>query len=136
MVVALRSEATRSNKARYLGVAVVCVLCLQCSRSPTQPTPGPTPPGPGPSPTPTVPASGPAVFVGAGDIAIENGKDDTTARLLESIGGDIFTLGDNAYPNGSPENFRDQPSNPCGAESRTGGDARACPQRQPRMNRP
>jgi len=46
------------------------------------------------------------VFVGAGDIAIEPGQSESTARLFDTIGGDIFTLGDNAYPNGSRENFR------------------------------
>ena len=30
-----------------------------------------------------------------------------TARLLDTIGGDVFTLGDNAYPNGSRDNYRD-----------------------------
>ena len=57
-------------------------------------------------PTPCRRRPGPATFVGAGDIAIANGHDDATARLMDSIGGEIFTLGDEAYPNGSAENFR------------------------------
>ncbi len=58
-------------------------------------------------PTPTPP--GPETFVGAGDIAIcgATGNAEGTARLLDTIGGWVFTLGDNAYPNGSAENFRD-----------------------------
>ena len=87
---------------------VVCVVCAQCSKSPTEPSPGGPPPSvPGPSPTPTLPPAnaGPFVFSGAGDIAIENGHADDTARLLDLIGGEIFTLGDNAYPNGSRDNF-------------------------------
>jgi acid phosphatase type 7 len=87
---------------------VVCVVCAQCSKAPTEPSPGGPPPSvPGPSPTPTLPPAnpGPFVFSGAGDIAIENGHADDTARLLDLIGGEIFTLGDNAYPNGSRDNF-------------------------------
>jgi hypothetical protein len=51
---------------------------------------------------------GPEVFVGAGDIAIQDGRAESTAKLLDRIGGTIFTLGDNAYPNGSMENFRSE----------------------------
>lgn len=91
---------------RLLVTVAACVFCLECGRAPTQPSPGTPPPVPGPSPTPTVPSPGPAVFAGAGDIAIEGGHDADTARLLEQIGGDVFTLGDNAYPNGSAENFQ------------------------------
>jgi hypothetical protein len=46
------------------------------------------------------------VFVGAGDIAIASGHDDATARLIDSIPGDVFTLGDDAYPNGSLDDFK------------------------------
>ena len=49
----------------------------------------------------------PQVFVGAGDIAQCDGNAEATARLLDAIGGTVFTLGDNAYPHGSRENFRD-----------------------------
>ena len=45
-----------------------------------------------------------AVLVGAGDIAgCEGGSDEATARLVDSIPGTVFTLGDNAYPDGSLE---------------------------------
>jgi 3',5'-cyclic AMP phosphodiesterase CpdA len=46
------------------------------------------------------------VFVGAGDIAsCDFDGDEATARLLDEIEGTIFTLGDNAYDNGTPEEF-------------------------------
>jgi hypothetical protein len=48
-----------------------------------------------------------AVLVGAGDIADcgEDG-DEVTAELIESIPGTVFTLGDNAYENGTPRDFQ------------------------------
>ena len=51
--------------------------------------------------------SGP-VLVGAGDIAdcaLDSGA--ATAALLDTIGGTVFTAGDNAYPDGSAAEFRD-----------------------------
>ena len=51
----------------------------------------------------------PAVFVGAGDIAGCGGagRDEETAELLDAIAGTVFTLGDNAYPDGTAENYAD-----------------------------
>jgi hypothetical protein len=47
-----------------------------------------------------------AVLVGAGDIATCTLQgDEKTAALLDGISGDVFTAGDNAYPNGSPAEF-------------------------------
>ena len=42
------------------------------------------------------------IFVGAGDIAqcTNGGVPQATARLLDSIDGTVFALGDNAYPSG------------------------------------
>lgn len=56
---------------------------------------------------------GAAVLVGAGDIA-ECGStaDDATAALLDGIGGTVFTLGDNAYPDGTSRQYLE-----CYAES-------------------
>jgi acid phosphatase type 7 len=48
-----------------------------------------------------------ATFVGAGDIALCPGASDRTAALLDTIGGTVFTLGDNAYPNGGNGEFND-----------------------------
>jgi hypothetical protein len=75
---------------------------------------------PGPSPTPTntptasatpsrtnTPSSGSVVFVGAGDIADCGGNDEATARLLDNIPGTVYTVGDNAYPNGTVAQFND-----------------------------
>ncbi|HJS42219.1 MAG TPA: Ig-like domain-containing protein [Gemmatimonadales bacterium] len=45
------------------------------------------------------------VFVGAGDIATSGGGDESTAKLLDGISGTVFTLGDNAYPNGSATEY-------------------------------
>ena len=45
-------------------------------------------------------------LVGAGDIAsCSQPNDSATARLLDNIPGTVFTLGDNAYPNGTAEQF-------------------------------
>lgn len=47
------------------------------------------------------------VLVGAGDIAdCSTAAASETARLLDQIPGTVFTLGDNAYPRGSAEDFR------------------------------
>ena len=49
---------------------------------------------------------GEAVFVGAGDIArCTSQQDEATAALLDAIPGTVFTLGDNAYENGSAADF-------------------------------
>jgi len=45
------------------------------------------------------------VFVGAGDIAGPWTQDEATARLLDNISGMVFTLGDNAYQNGTAAEF-------------------------------
>src|SRR5258705_1628704 len=48
------------------------------------------------------------IFVGAGDIGqcTNGGVPAETARLLDSIDGPVFALGDNAYPSGRAENYR------------------------------
>jgi hypothetical protein len=48
------------------------------------------------------------VLVGAGDIAsCASTGDEATANLLDMIGGTVFTLGDNAYDNGTATEFTD-----------------------------
>lgn len=60
-----------------------------------------SPPSPPPAPT-----SGPAILVGAGDIAeCDKDDDEATARLLDKIDGTVFTAGDNAYPDGTAQQF-------------------------------
>lgn len=80
-------------------------------------SPGPsssTATGPSPSPTssqapdPTPAPSGDPVLVGAGDIGdCGEDEDDSTASLLDGIAGTVFTLGDNAYRNGTAKQFRE-----------------------------
>ena len=61
--------------------------------------------GPGPSET-SLAQTGDPVFVGAGDIAsCDRTQDESTANLLDSISGTAFTLGDNAYPDGTQAQF-------------------------------
>jgi hypothetical protein len=115
MLISARLAASRSRVVTRVAALLVCVVCTQCSKSVTEPSPGgPSSGPPGSSPNPTLPTPGPVVFVGAGDIAIEPGQSESTARLFDTIGGDIFTLGDNAYPNGSRENFRGPFDRTCG----------------------
>ena len=82
-------------------VAVLLFVCA-CSGSPPAPSSIPTQG----SAAPTALGGPPAVFVGAGDIA-DCGRpgSELTAKLLDTIGGTVFTTGDNAYPNAS--NLRD-----------------------------
>ncbi len=48
----------------------------------------------------------PEVFVGAGDIATcLKTSDDATASVLDGIAGTVYTVGDNAYPNGSTSDY-------------------------------
>lgn len=99
---------------------LVVVAIVACSGSSLRPSVAPTPrvaspsPGPGLNPSPgttsSPPASalGPAVLVGAGDIATcELDADGATARLLDELDGIVFTTGDNAYPDGTADQFRD-----------------------------
>jgi hypothetical protein len=52
------------------------------------------------------PGSDAEVFVGAGDIAsCYDDSDEATAALLDEIGGTVFTLGDNAYDQGTQIEF-------------------------------
>jgi hypothetical protein len=95
-------------------------VSLTASTVPTPsvvPTPGPTvQPTLAPSPAPTLAptaaptlaptAAPPAVLVGAGDIAsCSSTGDEATAALLDTIGGTVFTLGDNVYDNGTSTEF-------------------------------
>lgn len=46
------------------------------------------------------------VLVGAGDIAYDSPGAEATARLLDKLPGIVFTLGDNAYQNGSAAEYQ------------------------------
>lgn len=112
-----------------VGVVILVLVLALGSRS----APGPSPDASGPRATPTPAgastseppatdgAASPAgssdpgatdtpvaVLVGAGDIAeCSRGADVETADLVESIGGIVFTLGDNAYEDGTLAEFED-----------------------------
>jgi acid phosphatase type 7 len=56
---------------------------------------------------PPRPPSG-KVIVAAGDIAdCSSDGDEATARLVEGIEGTVLTLGDNAYPDGTAQDFEE-----------------------------
>ncbi len=95
-------------------VVLVFVLAAGCvARAPVTPPrapePAPTVPPVSPSPEPapaTLVVPEDPVLVGAGDIAsCDSDGDEKTADLLDRIPGHVFTLGDNAYPDGTPEQF-------------------------------
>ena len=66
---------------------------------------------------PTVPSD--PVLVGAGDIGdCASPGDEATAKLIEGIAGTVFTAGDNAYPDGTAEQFS-QCYNPSWGQFRT-----------------
>jgi hypothetical protein len=59
-----------------------------------------------PPPSGTANIAAPVTFVGAGDIAnCALSGAESTARLLDAIPGEVFTLGDHVYPNGTAEAF-------------------------------
>ena len=101
--------------AAWAAAAAMGVMVIACGGTPTAPSsvasdaqlvpgaalpPGPTVPSPAPVP------GLPQIFVGAGDIAMCDANSEATARLVESIGGTVFTVGDNAYVRGTREEFR------------------------------
>jgi len=75
------------------------LMALLCGASGCE-TIQPTAPGPDPDT--------PAVLVGAGDIAVcGSDADEATALLLDTIAGTVFTTGDNAYEDGTAQEFTD-----------------------------
>src|SRR4029453_12808324 len=59
-----------------------------------------------PQPPPPPPPPGSEVLIGAGDIAVcGSSGDDATSNILVATTGTVFTLGDNAYPNGSTTDY-------------------------------
>jgi hypothetical protein len=101
--------------ARTAVPAVAALLAaVACSEPPTKPEASPAispdealatdlrwPRWPFRQPAP----DGPAVLVGAGDIAqcADNYQDEETAALLDKIPGTVIAVGDLAYPNGAPK---------------------------------
>jgi calcineurin-like phosphoesterase family protein len=95
---------------RRLGVVILSVACMQCgSQGPTGPSAPPPiviPPDPPVGPPPPPPPATTQVFVGAGDIAMCDANSEATAKILDGIGGTVFTLGDHAYFSGTADEFR------------------------------
>lgn len=95
---------------RPVAVLIVCLACAHCGGgTPVGPTSSADslPPGPPSPPPPILPLAPAQTFVGAGDIAMCDANSEATARLLDTIGGTVFTLGDNAYFQGTRQQFRD-----------------------------
>jgi hypothetical protein len=91
-------------------VVVCCLTLAACGRqnpvSPSEVDRVPVPLAPAAGPV-TVMSGPPEVFVGAGDIAsCGDGNAEATGRLLDGIGGTVFALGDNAYPDGTAADYR------------------------------
>jgi acid phosphatase type 7 len=84
---------------RRIGLALLLFIVVQaCGGSITSPTPEPA----------FISADTQAVLVGAGDIAVcGSPATEATARLLDALPGTVFALGDNAYPSGSSNDYRD-----------------------------
>ncbi len=58
------------------------------------------------TPTGLVTANPPQIFIGAGDIAsCSKNDDELTARILDTIPGTVYILGDNVYENGSTSEY-------------------------------
>src|SRR5262245_50587286 len=112
----LRQANSLPVKVARAFALVVCLASLSCGQpgtvptgaaGPTEASPVPAVAGTPPLPVPVPPPPGPEVFAGAGDIAIcGSGQQDVTARLLDTIGGTLFTLGDNVYSSGTRDEFR------------------------------
>src|SRR6266511_108295 len=94
----------RSRRGRLARVPALAALLLltTCTEDHNPFSPGKT----WITPTGQVTADPPALLVGAGDIAsCSSTGDDATAKLLDSISGTVFTIGDDAYENGSSSDF-------------------------------
>lgn len=84
-------------------IVLLAAMAAACSGEPSAPSPAPggaTPNAGGSTAT--------AVFVGAGDIGrCGSAGPEATALLLDRQPGTVFALGDNAYPKGTEEDYRD-----------------------------
>ena len=87
-------ETPRQQRSRHPWVALLVLAVLACQSDAAT--------GPGPN------ADTPAILVGAGDIAVcGDPADEATALLLDAIPGTVFTTGDNAYEDGTAQEFSD-----------------------------
>lgn len=83
---------------RYVALTVG-ILGLGCTDTAQEPSD---------RPGPSFLEAKPVVLIGAGDIAgcTSEYRDEATARLLDTIPGTVFTLGDNVYPDGTTAEFK------------------------------
>jgi len=92
----------RFPPARLFALATLLLLVTTCREDQNPQAPVMTPPPPAFA---TTAAS--VVLVGAGDIAsCSSTGDEQTAQLLRGIAGTVFTVGDNASPNGSSADYK------------------------------
>jgi hypothetical protein len=99
----------RSARGYEVGIVLLASLLTTC-RPQVLPTPAPAD-----APPEVVALTGASILIGAGDIAsCFSTGDEATARLVDSVlkadsvakvPNTVFTLGDNAYPDGSDRNF-------------------------------
>ena len=91
------------------GLVVFSLLAQGCGKQPIMSPPDtviapPPPPPPSPPAPPPPPPS--VVLTVAGNIATCSGvHDDLTSRLLDSLPGYVFTAGDNAFDNGTAQEY-------------------------------
>jgi hypothetical protein len=95
---------------RTVALVMIAVLVAFSCKIPVQITPAPA----GAS-AKEVAVTGASVFIGVGDIAVcGTSGDERTAKLVDSVlradsiakvNDEVFTLGDNAYPDGSASNY-------------------------------
>ena len=107
---------TRAVRWTLASLGAVCLACGGTPQGLTGPTtltgvnraqtPPSAPSVPDATAAPVLPTE---IFVGAGDIGqcSNGGNPQATARLLDSIDGTVFALGDNAYPSGTAQNYRE-----------------------------
>ena len=91
---------TRQTVVWACALALLAGACNERPRRTVTESANPTPP--------LTPLMGAEVLVGAGDIASCNARgDEATAALLDTIPGTVFTAGDNVYPNGTLQRYRE-----------------------------
>ena len=94
------------RRSRFFSLlpALVAVLAIVTCRGDQGPA-SPTPPVTGLRPSFST-GVGAVTLVGSGNIArCDRTNDEATAKILDSIAGTVFTLGDAAYPNGTAANY-------------------------------
>src|SRR5688572_2913551 len=100
---AVRSPVAITRGWRRVARPVILTALVACqdTTTPLQRTESPAP-----KPAASVITDVGVVFVGAGDIAsCDYDRDELTARILDTIPGTVFTLGDNVYYNGSAAEY-------------------------------